>query len=470
MTTYYLRIEGVNLSNFIDDTEDLSTIRGGSLLLREAVHLDVRFPKLQLKEISSGASAGLFQFEARDDGSAEETRQRIEQSLHADDHLKYATFVVSVLKATNNFVRDRETLLAANRWQQMGQPRLAVPTWNHQEGGFRFCQVDRVRPATATLERAEGKKESVSRSVKVRADHGRRQKQDFYARETGLKIDRDFAHDLDELTGLDVLHSLHHKMAVIYLDGNDFTTVQRNHCGSPSALSDFDRIVRGGRRRALTTILERMQHDTAWISGQGRYRFEVLLWGGDEMILVVPAWQGWKTLDLFYQGLRDMQVGGTALTHGGGLVLCHHSAPIHRITSLARRLASKAKDASRAQNLFAYEILESFDHPETELDNIRKARLPKGAEPKTLILPGESMKGLAVAFERVGRMLPRRQAFRLVDLLRDQPAAAEVSIKAMVATLDPKEWSQIQEYFSGTGSTMWVHLVELWDYLVNDVR
>jgi len=35
--TFYLRIEAVNLSHFINDTNDLSTTRGGSLLLLEAM-------------------------------------------------------------------------------------------------------------------------------------------------------------------------------------------------------------------------------------------------------------------------------------------------------------------------------------------------------------------------------------------------------------------------------------------------
>ena len=35
--SYYLRVEAVNLSHFISDTNDLSTTRGGSLLLLEAM-------------------------------------------------------------------------------------------------------------------------------------------------------------------------------------------------------------------------------------------------------------------------------------------------------------------------------------------------------------------------------------------------------------------------------------------------
>jgi hypothetical protein len=33
----FLRIEGMNMSTFVEDTQDLSTIRGGSLLLLHAI-------------------------------------------------------------------------------------------------------------------------------------------------------------------------------------------------------------------------------------------------------------------------------------------------------------------------------------------------------------------------------------------------------------------------------------------------
>ena len=45
MNSFLLRMEGVNLSNFVFDTQDLSTIRGGGLLLLDAA--------LRVEEMSS---------------------------------------------------------------------------------------------------------------------------------------------------------------------------------------------------------------------------------------------------------------------------------------------------------------------------------------------------------------------------------------------------------------------------------
>ena len=55
---YYFRVEAVNLYNTIFDTNDISTTRGGSFLLLNAVE---RLKELdRLEPISIGASAGLL--------------------------------------------------------------------------------------------------------------------------------------------------------------------------------------------------------------------------------------------------------------------------------------------------------------------------------------------------------------------------------------------------------------------------
>ncbi len=58
---YYLRIEGVNLSNFVYDTQDLSTIRGGGLILLDSIDKLKENFKGILDPISTGASSGLFE-------------------------------------------------------------------------------------------------------------------------------------------------------------------------------------------------------------------------------------------------------------------------------------------------------------------------------------------------------------------------------------------------------------------------
>src|SRR5439155_23707913 len=136
-------------------------------------------------------------------------------------------------------------------------------------------------------------------------------------------------------------------------------------CPTPDLLSSFDHTVKNYRRQALTALLHSMhtpQEKDLWTSPRGYYRLETLLWGGDELIWVVPAWQGWKILSLFYRQSTNWNFAAQPLTHAAGMVFCHHNAPIHSITALAKTLAEVAKEKSRDQNLFAYLVLESFDH------------------------------------------------------------------------------------------------------------
>src|SRR5439155_435528 len=127
--------------------------RGGSLLLLDAVEklparvTELRLPagvtELKLQAISTGASSGLFDFEADGDEQAQEIRDWVDRHLRQDDRFRHATFVVDFLRAGNeaDFVRNREQLLAMNRWRQMRQPSVAVPTQNTQTS-VQACKQD----------------------------------------------------------------------------------------------------------------------------------------------------------------------------------------------------------------------------------------------------------------------------------------------------------------------------------------
>ncbi len=107
MQNYYLRIEAVNLANFIEDTEQLSIIRGGGLLLLRAMHeIEDKFErKDELDAISTGASSGLFSFAAESLEDACSLRDQAEQFFHVHEVYKYATFVVDCEPSLENDFR-----------------------------------------------------------------------------------------------------------------------------------------------------------------------------------------------------------------------------------------------------------------------------------------------------------------------------------------------------------------------------
>src|SRR6266850_5757832 len=180
MAKFYLRLEGVNISNYVFDTKDLSTIRGGGLILLNSIK-DVENEFNQLNFISTGASSGLFEFEA----SQEEAGNLVRDIRHFlnNDKYKHATFVLNALAAveSENFVRDKETLIAHNRWQQMKSPFMAVPSQNY-DTHVEPCAENKLRPAK------EGGENEISLSVSERQNYGREQKQFFYEQQTERQI------------------------------------------------------------------------------------------------------------------------------------------------------------------------------------------------------------------------------------------------------------------------------------------
>jgi CRISPR/Cas system-associated protein Cas10 (large subunit of type III CRISPR-Cas system) len=385
---YYLRVEAVNLDHFISDTMDISTIRGGGLLLLNAIEEKIkkRFEQ-QFEAISTGASSGLFSFKIADMEKAQVLRQQVVDFLNRDKRLKHATFVVDILPVGKTFNEDKEKVLALNRWQQMQSPTVVYPSLEGRKlirPKRPICDIDNIRPLAKKI----SKKERVSESVFQRRQYGRWLKQYFYQQHTGIKKLPRFVNDLSELSYDKSRGHLHHKMAVIYLDGNGFGKIQQEICeGDENGefLLDFDKKVKKYRRDFLRRFLTKTISQPEWTfidpadkKNPEKHRLETLLWGGDEMTFVVPAWLGWWTLDYFFRESKEWNFEKDyPLTHGAGLVFCHHNAPIHRITKLAKDLAELAKAKSRKKSYVAYQVLESFDYVSEDLEEFRENGLAR---------------------------------------------------------------------------------------------
>lgn len=476
--TFYLRMEGVNLDSFVFDTKDLSTVRGGSLLLLEAVDLVEEKLKEQCPEgnvvaISTGASSGLFKFEAERESRAYEIRDAIESALNRDEQLKHATFMVDVLPARGeeNFAEDREQLIARNRWRQMSSPCLAVPS--RVSGCKDACATDLIRPEAAESNRRNKEGKKVSESVWQRRQYGIESKRGkLYQRLTGLPETVKFAEDLGKLTDDSSRENLHHKMAVVYVDGNSFGKLHADF--SKSRLSEFDREIKGKRKAFLGKLVERMEVDpSGWkTTTGGACRLETLLWGGDEFMLVVPAWKGWETLQLFYQESKNWEFDGKPLTHSAGLVFCHHNAPIHRIKALAHDLAEVCKDkrvVGEKDNYFACQVLESFDHISGNVaDYLKKMSVDNNL--RSMVLAGKDMGKIADGFAKfkADEAFARGRLHGIVKAHRNgkEDEAKNEAKKLMAAVAG--ETNHILNSLTGLlngDAHRWLHICDLWDYV-----
>src|SRR3989442_660989 len=123
---HYLRVEAVNLAHFVSDNQDLSAVRGGSLLLLDAVRNlhDMVKDQVGLNPISIGASIGFYQILLKADQTQEQARDCIEHFFAHDERFRHATFMVDVSETA--FLKAREELVAKNRWRQMKSPSLAT--------------------------------------------------------------------------------------------------------------------------------------------------------------------------------------------------------------------------------------------------------------------------------------------------------------------------------------------------------
>jgi hypothetical protein len=543
---HYIQVEGVNLDPFILDTEDLSTIRGGGLLLLDAIH-DVQKNFFNASDgedvLSTGASVGLFRFKG-DDEAADRVVRDIRR--HLDAGYPHATILVDRVAATpDGFLRDRQRLTAKLRCAQLASPSLAVPDVHDTRAGgdaAAVCAFDQVRPASGQRWRLKGETVVLSPSTQVRRQYGVKQKAAFYSqvlqrdlKETlnGLDTAR-FALHFEQIAASRSWGPLNDKMAVLYLDGNSFSKIQnglvRRACDGKTgpeadaaaieALQSFDTEVKKYRARFLRTVLSdaldsnataerawrfRSRSDTgadqeADDDGppDGRIRLETLLWGGDEIILVLPAWKGWAVASRFLTESKDWKIKGQDLTHALGLVFCQYKAPIHRVVALARALGDHAKAAvGRETSSLAYQVLESFDHVGAGVKGrFEGLCAPLGADPARLVLTpaGVDALGTAMPSLKTEGGVPQRQMKRLVRSLfveksveKAEGARQDMAIDKTFrdATLTPLLDALTSGYPipkpEGTPSeeeqeaaarrveihrlVAWYHIEQLWDYV-----
>lgn len=519
----FLRVEAVNLSNSVYDTNDISTIRGGGFLILDAVNQlrDDRDPANAkrfhyLKHISTGASAGIFEVENGMTG--DEACKKVLDAVNkaVDGH---ATFVASWAMADTSekdwFNRIQETLLAQNRWKQFQQ--LTVPWgegWNGASGGFDACEINGISPACLVVDKDpkkpgdKGKK--ISGAVDFRRKNGRTLRQKIYEiifKNIPVEQKPDptilYTDDLEELSKDAGMGNLDGKIAFIYMDGNKFTKIRDQKVDNDEKLTEFDKTVQDNfRNPMLAALISEMQKadqtdSTYWFHDKDakkkeeeyKLRLETLLWGGDELEWVVPAWNGWEVLNRFYELSKSVEFHGIPLTHGAGIVFCHHTAPILEIRQMAHDLADMAKGSLGSEppeshekgDVFHYLVLESLDRTEADLHSFVNgyyAPVPF----KDLMFNAHGMKAFTANMELLKKHFPRNKIFEIMDVLRapgdgkktpDEPSKEKKIIKIVNRALDgsiekDKCISAIEEILGGTIEekiNCWFIIADLWDFV-----
>jgi len=521
----YIRVEAVNIYNSILETDQISVIRGGSLLLKKAVEdIALKFEKT-LKPITTGASIGVFRVEKNNDG----IKVKIVKFLNDQEgNFAYFTFIVEECEA-EKYQDAKEILISKCRNAQLQQLSVSAD-YHYNKEDDSTCELDGVRPYFKIDEFPDNKDKKVSAFVSLKRKYGIDQRGSLYKSEldnlgkeklkqyeldeTGNLLKLKYTKDFEELshTAIGQFKSLNNKIALIYFDGNSFSSIQERQVNTDEHQIEFDQKIKTLRRRFLHTLLQQIVRTNllGWKTTGGNIRLETLLWGGDEMLFVVPAWKGFELLSLFYQESANwkIQIGQQKedrLTHAGGIVFCNRKTPIYKIRHLAQELADgvKEKQGGRKGNFFDYLVLESEDYPAEPLSEFYKIKYNnlsdyrgylKFIEPteknKKVIsnirqyIPRSQMYAIAKAAceikiknEESRVMLSNENNFqeqvkRLIKVSIDDVKASEV-IDDMVQMLEPASESITTNMAGEDKKTIqqanaWLNLTELWDYLIVD--
>ncbi len=486
MSNYYLRVEAVNLDNSIHDTYNISTIRGGSFMLFEAIKALEKDSSVcsSLAKVSEGASIGLYKLTAAsNDKEAKRIKDDVLSFLHKEAPI--ATFVANYYdfdceECCGDFSKGVKTLMAKNRWAQWQRPTIVMPEANSSE---RACTLDGVRPGC----HGNGD-ENISSATLSRRDYGRALRNNLYEIILQDKtIDVKFTKDLEALSSDAQKGNLNGKMAFIYLDGNKFGSIRDKYCTSDTLLNKFDHVVQEELRATiLRNILKEVEILDDFKTEFGEIRLETLLWGGDEIEWIVPAWLGWQVLEIFYStniafevSDKDQQAMAVPLTHACGIIFCNHSAPILQIRKIAHELVDCAKqeitstpERHREGNFIQYLVLESFDMIEGSLESFTD-NYYKDIPFSELLIHGDDISPLKNSFQILHTFFPRNKVFEIVAALKiavkDARSAGnsveEILKKVLKGLGDDREIvAQSIEQITKSNQNRWYLIADLWDF------
>lgn len=459
--TFLCAIEAVNLDNLFGDCQDLSTTRGGGLAV-----LDIAkgvAEKLGCEAIASGSSKGLFNIEGT---SAEEVEERVRNAA-ANGILQHATVMVAACaREEGAFARQLAELNAKTRWCQMQAPSVRYPRLQ----GTQVCDIDRVRPAVPRGDMEE--KRNQSDFTYARRKLGREKKasllQDILSGRAG---DFDMVKDLNELSDDNGrFGNLGKKIAVLRFDGNSFGQIGEK-CDTEARYRLFAETTKKQQCDYFRALLAAPE---CWTGPKPR--IEVVVYGGDEVTFITPAWLGWKALTTFYREARNWKplklTEDEALTYSAGVVFCHCKAPIHAVKQLASDLADQAKDKAKDElgakgNFAAYQVLESFDSVGQDLEGFLGQRYQHTGR-RGAFLGLEEMDMVERNMDYWHSTLSKRKLHRAVqDIMNGKGEGLETTIKKLVesTSADPARVAgTLKGLHAILGNAAFLHILELWDY------
>lgn len=455
---YLCLVEAMNLDSLFGDCEDLSTTRGGGLSVLNVGAAVAERLGVPEGDTISWASQGLFRIAASDPG---DIRGRIADALKADTILRHVTIFFAV-REEGEPVRFRQTvseLRSDVRWQQMQAPSVIYP---ELKVGSQVCKIDLVRPAE---ERRDLRDKNVQSDFSYeRRKLGREQRR-------GLLQDilkRDDFEVAEHLGGLaakcEKAGNAQDKIAILRFDGNNFGK-KYAEAATFEDLRKFSTTIKDQQKQFFRALLQSSDGSIPikWWTPDGHLRIEIVVYGGDEITFVVPAWLGWEALRTFYEQASEWP----DVTYSGAVVFCHHKTPIHSAKRLASQLVDEAKERGNRGNLAMYQVLESFDAIGRKVKEFLAERYKFTGEGGGC-LDLEAISALTEAMPDLHGSLSRRKLHELVlGLLDGRRAEYKDPLLMLIEdkNVAPTRTRNLLERLHGCmGDAAFLHILELWDY------
>ncbi len=386
-------VEGVNFSSCLYDTNDLSVIRGSSLLYERFAEDFAGRPDGQ-KPLWAGASMAVYD----SDGGAETLVATLEEAAREEPY-RHLSFAIGT-------GRSEAEAQARARVAQMQSWSLPDP---HLDGAWRHDSLDGMRPAAP--DGHDEIKGHLSPSVAARIKEGRdaaRSKARLEAlgaegpQLEGIRFAQDFE-DLVAKPPWWVPETMARKIAVIHLDGDGFNKA-RKAATDPEAFSDALREKFRGLMSALVEVSRKDAGDDRGIAPPV-LRMVYLVWGGDDITLVVPAWQVFVMLEAVSEAVASWKIDGTRLGFSGAAIVANVKTPIRQMVALAGTAVDMLKE-SDTRGSVTIDMFKSLAVPDAEanlaqvLQEDRKVRLGANT-PATVAVPLEQIAAFRDAAARL---------------------------------------------------------------------
>ena len=296
---------------------------------------------------------------------------------------------------------------------------------------------------------------------------------------------------------------LNGKIALIQVDGNSFGRIRKKICDTETKRNGFDNAIQDDCRNVfLRDLLIRARADPDFQvvdDGKTALRIELLLWGGDEFTLVVPAWKGLEVIERFFYFAEGLQFESVPMTHRAAVIFCHYDAPILQIRRLADKLLGITKEniksqfeaafatdptlaslapADRAQqlewlsntkygNAAGYLVLESFDMLRGSLEQFLK-RYYGLDDTSDMLLYGHKMSELRDNLHTICASVPKGRVVNIAQVISqgDAARANKLSDRLRESVAPDQRDAALAaiDTFTKGNDAGWYLLADLWDY------